>query len=103
MPGESFYLGFRKHCYVRRMKFCSVRELSQYGDPSDEAVPVDFEFLAERIGMEHARADYLNQLNQLIYAGHLPDIAASIRDWLEGQRALSPTALEELTHCRYLF
>jgi RecB family exonuclease len=57
--------------------------------------------------MEQARADYLNQpedeRNELIYAGHLPDIAASIQDWLKVQRAISPTALEELTHCRYLF
>lgn len=108
MPGESF-LSWIPEALLRtedEALQCAVN-YPNMADPSDEAVPVDFEFLAERIGMEHARADYLNQSederNQLIYAGHLPDIAASIRDWLEGQRALSPTALEELTHCRYLF
>ena len=70
---------------------CAVNNPNM-ADQSDEAVPVEFELLAERIRMEHARTEYLNQSederNQLIYAGHLPDIAASIRAWLEGQRAI---------------
>ena len=108
MPGESF-LSWIPEALLRtedEALQCAVNH-PNLADQSDEAVPVEFELLAERIRMEYARTEYLNQSederNQLIYAGHLPDIAASIRAWLEGQRAISPTALEELTHCRYLF
>ncbi len=108
MPGESF-LSWMPAALMRtedEVLQCAVNHPQTAGQ-SDEAVPVEFEALAERIRMEQARADYLNQpedeRNELIYAGHLPDIAASIQDWLKVQRAISPTALEELTHCRYLF
>ena len=108
MPGESF-LSWIPEALMRTKDealLCAVNH-PQPVVHLDEPVPVEFEVLAERIRMEHARVDYLNQpegeRNELIYAGHLPDIATSIRDWLKEQRAISPTALEELTHCRYLF
>lgn len=108
MPGESF-LSWIPEALIRtedEALQCAVH-CPQPVDQSDDAVPVEFEVLAERIRMEQARTDYLNQpeeeRHELIYAGHLPDLVDSIRDWLKSQRAISPTALEELTHCRYLF
>ncbi len=45
----------------------------------------------------------LNERPPSIYCGHIPLLKQKVADWLAVQPALSPTALEALAQCRYVF
>jgi ATP-dependent helicase/DNAse subunit B len=63
--------------------------------------------LIRRIEMEYDRVAYVDadpqQRAPSVYCGHLPELIDLVQKWLDEKEALSPTTLETLTHCRYLF
>ncbi|MBN2684854.1 MAG: exodeoxyribonuclease V subunit gamma [Pontiellaceae bacterium] len=65
------------------------------------------EHLVEMLRIEGERAAFLdaplNERAPSIYCGHIPQLKQKVEDWLAAQPALSPTALETLAQCRYVF
>lgn len=65
------------------------------------------EHLVEMLRVESEREAFLdapfNERAPSIYCGHIPLLKQKVLDWLAAQPALSPTALEALAQCRYVF
>ena len=75
--------------------------------PSADQSPALYEELIQRMNMEVDRRVYADTDPQerapSIYCGHIPELMDRVHAWLHAKEAFSPTALETLTHCRYLF
>ena len=62
---------------------------------------------AERVRMENERIQYLSNFDESrkesIYTGHLNKNLDIITSWINSKKAFSPTDLEDIANCRYLF
>ena len=74
---------------------------------AEDSSPARYEELIQRMNMEADRMVYTEtdpqQRAPSIYCGHIPELMDRVHAWLHAKEAFSPTALETLTHCRYLF
>jgi hypothetical protein len=83
-------------------EFCSLQT-------DEEAVvpPGSIGHLVDMLRIEAQREAFLNQpvdeRTPSVYCGRIPGLKAKIAAWLESKRELSPTSLEKLAQCRYVF
>ena len=87
-----------------RQDACATEKEQARQDPcGTDAV----EHLVEMLRIESEREAFLdaslNERPPSIYCGHIPLLKQKVADWLAAQPALSPTALEALAKCRYVF
>ena len=106
LPGESFYSFLPKE-FVRSKDELIKSEIwsnSSYQLSDNEK---EFNNLFKKISIEKERSSYLlvEQNRSSIYNGHITnkDLLKDIDDWINNQKAFSPSALEDLMHNRYLF
>ena len=76
-------------------------------DIVDIELPSKFKILAERVRMENERIQYLSNFDESrkgsVYTGHLNKNLDIITSWINSKKAFSPTDLEDIANCRYLF
>ena len=76
-------------------------------DIVDIELPSKFKTLAERVRMENERIQYLSNFDESrkgsVYTGHLNKNLNIITSWINSKKAFSPTDLEDIANCRYLF
>jgi hypothetical protein len=112
MPGESFLP-------VVPLPLCLARDEalqvavnagttpSSSLDRGDAVPPAGVEHLVAMLKIEAERGCFLEtpvgERAESVYCGHLAALKALIREWFEGKDELSPTALESLAQCRYVF
>ncbi|MBN2703644.1 MAG: PD-(D/E)XK nuclease family protein [Pontiellaceae bacterium] len=115
MPGESF-LSIIPSAMCRapdealqaavqgRQEACGTADLQGRQEVCDTGA---VEHLVEMLHIESEREAFLdapfNERPPSIYCGHIPQLKQKVADWLAAQPALSPTALEALAQCRYVF
>ncbi len=65
------------------------------------------EHLVEMLRIEAERDAFIDtpvgERRPSIYCGHIAALKHKVNDWLDSKQELSPTALEKLAQCRYLF
>ena len=63
--------------------------------------------LVEMLEIEAEREAFLDtpldDRESSVYCGHLPQLKNKVAEWFEKKETLSPTALESLAQCRYIF
>lgn len=110
MPGESFLP-------VVPLSLCragdealqaAVQSRLESGNTKEgQVVPAAIEHLVAMLEIEAERDTYLNTpLNERkgsVYCGHIEAFKQPIADWFDRREELSPTALETLAQCRYIF
>lgn len=72
-----------------------------------DPIPSSVRHLFKALGIESERATWLETPEEdrapSVYCGQVPALKTAIAAWLERKEELSPTALEGLARCRYLF
>lgn len=124
MPGESFMIpvplplcrasdeALQAAVYEGATSSSSV--LSDGGSASplsvedeDVAPPIKIEHLGAMLKIESEREAYLDapieDRSPSTYCGHIPALKEKIAEWFLSKREWSPTALEALAQCRYIF
>jgi RecB family exonuclease len=112
MPGESF-LAFvppplcraademLQSAVQEELKDCESIDVPE----TSRRLPIDH--LVSMLDIESERAQFLNtpinERGKSVYCGQIGTATERIANWLEERREISPTALETLTHCRYIF
>ena len=76
-------------------------------DDEDVVPPPTIEHLVAMLKIESERETYLGApINERVpsnYCGHLGGLKQKVADWFSSKREWSPTALEALAQCRYIF
>ena len=105
MLGESFLAAVPAGLVRTADEALLLAQQEPEGDGGDVSQP--WRELADRFAMETERRVYLHhaeaQREASVYMGHVPALREKVQEWLSAQQALSPTTLEALTHCRFLF
>ena len=112
MPGESF-LAFVPPPLCRavdEMLQSAVQNECKNGDAVDEAetsLRPPIEHLVSMLRIERERDLFLNtpvhEREESLYSGQIGGATERVAEWLETRQEVSPTALETLAHCRYIF
>ena len=80
---------------------------SSSADPEDTVSPAQIMHLVAMLQIEAERDVFLEtpigDRTPSIYSGHIEALKEKLADWFECKRELSPTALEALAQCRYIF
>ncbi len=106
MPGESF------QSFIPLALACSRDEVLQAAAagaavPTGTASDPAFESLMERIGIETQRRSYLDAPEEKRplsrHCGQMPALQEKVSDWFDRQAQWSPTVLEKIARCRYIF
>ena len=108
MPGESFLDSIpRSLIRTEDESLCFIENKKDDEDIVDIELPSKFKMLAERVRMENERIQYLSNFDESrkgsIYTGHLNKNLNIITSWINSKKAFSPTDLEDIANCRYLF
>ena len=113
MPGESYLtIVPLALCRARDEALQSAVSLDEgavppSGSDEDSAPSAPLEHLVSMLRIEAEREAFLDapvdKRMASVYCGHVPALQGRIADWLESKNELSPTALEKLAQCRYLF
>ena len=111
MPGESFLT-------VVPLPLCRAQDEALQSavsngvpaisaDATEPTEPDSIEHLVAMLDIEAERETYLaapiEARSASKYCGHIEGMKERIAAWLDSKQALSPTALEKLAQCRYLF
>ncbi|MDF7807560.1 PD-(D/E)XK nuclease family protein [Pontiellaceae bacterium B12219] len=113
MPGESFLpiiplpLCRAKDEALQATVFGGTASALSATEREDTVPPVKIDHLVKMLEMEAEREVFLDtpidERAPSIYCGHIPALKEKIADWFEQKREMSPTALEALAQCRYVF
>ncbi len=114
MPGESFLT-------IVPLPLCRARDealqvavtiggtgaVPSTEDDTEIVPPALLEHLVNMLRIEEERGAFLDtpidERKPSAYCGHIAGLKERVSAWLESRQALSPTALEKLAQCRYLF
>ncbi len=113
MPGESFLP-------IIPLPLCRAKDealQSAVTNVARASLPVDhgqdahatskLEHIVEMLKVEATREAFLetpvDEREPSVYCGHIPALQEKLADWFERKEELSPTALEALAQCRYVF
>ncbi|MEE9369297.1 MAG: PD-(D/E)XK nuclease family protein [Pontiella sp.] len=76
-------------------------------DHGDAIAPANLLHVVEMLGIEAERNAFLetpiDDREASVYCGHIEALKDKLADWFERKEELSPTALEALAQCRYVF
>ena len=76
-------------------------------DSEDAVPPASLKHLVAMLNIEAEREAFLEtpigERDGSVYCGHIPALKEKIAAWFESKGELSPTALEALAQCRYVF
>ena len=113
MPGESFLtpvplpLCRASDEALQAAVFNGGTTSSSSGDSGDAVPPENLEHLVNMLNIEFEREAYLDAPVEdrapSTYCGQIPVLKEKVSAWLESKKEWSPTALEALAHCRYIF
>ncbi len=111
MPGESFLT-------VVPLSLCRAADealqaavnggtASSLSADDEDAVPPVLRHLISMLDIEVEREVFLDspigERAPSKYCGHIPALKGKVAEWLAAKKELSPTALEALAQCRYIF
>lgn len=112
MPGESFLT-------VVPLPLCRAKDealqaavtdggtASPLSTDDEHVVPQKIEHLESMLRIEAERDAWLEtpigERTPSVYCGHISALKEKVAKWLASRQELSPTALEKLAHCRYIF
>jgi hypothetical protein len=113
MPGESFLpiiplpLCRAKDEALQAAAVHGGATSSSSADRADTVPPVVIDHLVNMLKIEAEREVFLDtpidERVPSIYCGHIPALKEKVADWFERKKEMSPTALEALAQCRYVF
>ncbi len=108
MPGESFLpIVPLPLCLAKDEALQSAACGTTTHSPTSDTPAAELEHLVRALTIEAERDRYLEtpigERAPSIYCGHVPALKEKVAAWLERKEELSPTALEDLARCRFVF